>query len=56
MAPTPDTNKQKLFTRATQELRQLLHEHKNYNILTFLNGFTPTASTDYSMWKTTKKT
>jgi hypothetical protein len=44
----------KLFKRATQELKQLLHEHKHYNIQTFLNGLTPTASTDYSLWKTTK--
>jgi hypothetical protein len=46
----------KLFNRAKQELKQLLHDHKNYNIQTFLNGLTPTASTDYSLWKTTKKT
>jgi hypothetical protein len=45
----------KLFNRATQELKQLLHYHRNYNIQTFLNGLTPTTSTDYSMWKTTKK-
>jgi hypothetical protein len=38
----------------TQELKQLLHDHKNYNIQTSLNGLTPTASTDYSLWKTTK--
>jgi hypothetical protein len=44
----------KLFNRATQELKQLLHDHKNYNIQTFLNGLTPTASTDYSLWKTTR--
>jgi hypothetical protein len=28
---------------------------KNYNIQTFLNGLTPTDSTNYSLWKTTKK-
>jgi hypothetical protein len=50
---TPTSNK--LFNRATQELKQLLNDHKNYNIQTFLNGLTPTASTDYSLWKTTKK-
>jgi hypothetical protein len=44
----------KLFNSSTQELKQLFHEHKNYNIQTFLNGLTPTASTDYSLWKTTK--
>jgi hypothetical protein len=55
MAPLPDTNKQKLLNRAMQELKQLLHEHKNFNIRSFLQGLTPTASTDYSLWKTTKK-
>jgi hypothetical protein len=44
----------KLFNRATQELKQLLHDHKNYNIQTFLNNLTPTASTDYSLWKIQK--
>jgi hypothetical protein len=38
-----------------QELKQLLHDHKDYNIQTFLNGLTPTASTDYSLWKSTKR-
>jgi hypothetical protein len=28
---------------------------KNSNIQTFLHGLTPTASTNYSLWKTTKK-
>jgi hypothetical protein len=46
MAPT--TSK-RLFNRATHELKQLLHDHKNYNIQMFLNGLNPTASTDYSV-------
>jgi hypothetical protein len=45
----------KLINKATQELKQLLYDHKNYNIQTFLNGLTPTVSTGYSLWKTTKK-
>jgi hypothetical protein len=45
----------KLRNRATQDLKQLLHQHKNANIQKFLHGLTPTASTDYSFWKTTKK-
>jgi hypothetical protein len=47
----------KPFNRATQELRQLLHDHKNYNIQTFLNGLPPPppASADYSLWKITKR-
>jgi hypothetical protein len=34
-----------LFNTATQELKQLLHEHNNYNIQTFLIGLTPNSST-----------
>jgi hypothetical protein len=48
------TSKQ-LFNRVTQGLKQLLHDHKNYNIQTFLNCLTPTITTDYSLWKTTKR-
>jgi hypothetical protein len=44
-----------LLNRATQDLKQLLHQHKNANIQKFLHGLTPTASTVYSLWKTTKK-
>jgi hypothetical protein len=45
----------KLLNRATQDLKQLLHHHKNGSIQKFLHGLTPTASTDYSLRKTTKK-
>jgi hypothetical protein len=45
----------RLPNRAMQEIKQLLHEHKNSNIQTFLHGLAPMASTDYSLWKTTKK-
>jgi hypothetical protein len=45
----------KLLNRASQDLKQLLRDHKNAGIQTFLLGLTPTASTDYSLWKTTKK-
>jgi hypothetical protein len=34
----------KLFNSATQELKQLLHDHKNYNVQMFLNCLTSTAS------------
>jgi hypothetical protein len=59
MAPTADTNNEKLINRATHELKQLFHDHKNYNIQMFLNGLSPTASSDYSQWEGgggTKKT
>jgi hypothetical protein len=38
----------------TLELKQLLNNN-NYCIQTFLQGLTPTESTDYSPWKTIKK-
>jgi hypothetical protein len=41
-----------LLKAATQEL---LHDNKNYCIQTFLQGLTPTESTDYSLWRATKK-
>jgi hypothetical protein len=31
----------KLLNRATQDLKQLLHQHKNANIEKFLHGLTP---------------
>jgi hypothetical protein len=39
----------------TQELEQLPNNNKNVCIQTFLQGLTPTESTDYSLWKATKK-
>jgi hypothetical protein len=39
-----------LLIRAMQDLKQLLHHHKNASIQTFLHGLTPMASTDYSLW------
>jgi hypothetical protein len=45
----------RLLNTATQVLKQLLSNNKNYCIQTFLQGHTPTESTDYSLWKVTKK-
>jgi hypothetical protein len=39
----------------TQELKQLLNNNKNDCIQIFLQGLTPTKSTDYSLWKVIKK-
>jgi hypothetical protein len=39
----------------TQELKQLLNNNKNDCIQIFLQGLTPTESTNYSLWKVTKK-
>jgi hypothetical protein len=50
---TPESKR--LLNIATQELKQLLNNNKNYCIQTFLQGLTPTKSTDYSLWKATKK-
>jgi hypothetical protein len=44
-----------LLNTATPKLKQLLKTNKNDNIQTFLQGLTSTDSTDYSLWKVTKK-
>jgi hypothetical protein len=40
---------------STQELKQLLNNRKNDCIQTFLQDLSPTKSTDYSLWKATRK-
>jgi hypothetical protein len=45
----------RLLNTATQELKQLLNRNKEDCIQTFLEGLTPTESTDYSLWKAAKK-
>jgi hypothetical protein len=44
---TPESKR--LLNTATQELKQLLNRNKNDCIQTFLQGLTPTESTDYSL-------
>jgi hypothetical protein len=44
----------RLLNTATKELKEL-HDNKNHCIQAFLQGLRPTESTDYSLWKTTKK-
>jgi hypothetical protein len=53
LAPITNTREQKI-NAPTQELKQL-NINKNYCIQTFLQGLTPTESTDYSLRKATKK-
>jgi hypothetical protein len=55
LASITNTRKQKILNKATQKLKQLLNNNKNDCIQTFLQGLTPTESTDYSLWKATKK-
>jgi hypothetical protein len=50
---TPESKR--LLNTATLELKQLLNTKKNDSIQTFLQGLTATDSTDYSLWKVTKK-
>jgi hypothetical protein len=45
----------RLLNTATQEIKQLLNNKKIDCIQTFLQGFTPTESADYSLWNGTKK-
>ncbi|KAL7295758.1 hypothetical protein TKK_0011101 [Trichogramma kaykai] len=40
---------------AIKHLKKILHEDKNSKINYYLQNLTPTASTDYSLWKATKK-
>jgi hypothetical protein len=44
---TPESKR--LFNTATQEFKQLLNKNKNDCIQTFLQGLTPTESTNYSL-------
>jgi hypothetical protein len=44
-----------LLNTATQELKQLFNNNRNDCIQTFLQGLTPTESTDYSVWKAIKE-
>jgi hypothetical protein len=49
---TPD--RKGLLNAATQDIKQLLRTIKNDQVQTFLQELTPTAATDYSLWKATK--
>jgi hypothetical protein len=49
----PITNRAKDYL--TQELKGLFNNNKNYFFQTFLQGLTPTESTEYSLWKEAKK-
>ena len=49
--PNDKTN----LNNATKKLKELLHSHKNKAIQSFLESLTPTETTDYSLWKATKK-
>jgi hypothetical protein len=46
---------QKAKDYLTEELKELLNNNKNDCIKTFLQGLTPTDSTDYYLWRGTKK-
>jgi hypothetical protein len=49
---TPENKR--LLNAATQDLKQLIRTVKNDQVQTFLQELTPTAATDYSLWKATK--
>lgn len=44
------------LNRAIKKLKEHLHSEKNQKIQEFLQELSPTADTDYSLWKTAKKT
>lgn len=43
------------LNRATKEIKKLLMDSKNQSFQEYLEGLTPTAATDYSLWKATRK-
>lgn len=47
-----DKNK---FNRETRELKKLIMQHNNSSFETYLSQLTNTVSTEYSLWKATKK-
>jgi hypothetical protein len=49
------TPESKRLNTTSQEIKQLLNNNKSDCIQTFLQDLTPTESTDYSLWKVTKK-
>jgi hypothetical protein len=49
---TPESKR--LLSTATRELKQLLADTNNASFQSFLQDLSPTASTDYSVWKAAK--
>jgi hypothetical protein len=49
---TPENKR--LLNAATQDLKQLIRTSKNDQVHAFLQELTPTAATDYPLWKATK--
>ena len=43
------------LNKAVRELKQLLNDHKQKAIQTYLEGLTATDASDYSLWKATKR-
>jgi hypothetical protein len=50
---TPESKR--LLNAAKRELKQFLTDTDNASFQTFLQDFSPTASTDYTLWKVAKK-
>ena len=43
------------YNKLAKELKHLLRTHKNESIQNYLQELTPTAATDYSLWRATRK-
>lgn len=52
---TRSPNDKLLLNRATKEIKKALDTAKNKSFQGYLEGLSPTATTDYSLWKATKK-
>jgi hypothetical protein len=44
-----------IFNKATHELKLLLNDLKQQSIQSYLESFTATEATEYSLWKATKR-
>jgi hypothetical protein len=55
MASIPLTQHQATANSATRELKQLLSDNHNACFQQYIQNLSPTASTDYSLWKAVRK-
>lgn len=53
---TRSNSDKRILNRITKELKTTLHEHKNRSIQSYLKRLSNSQSTEYSLWKATKKT
>lgn len=52
---TRDKTDKNKYNRSIKELKKCLLEERNFGIQTYLENLTPTETSDYALWKATKK-